>query len=42
MSTPPTGSLNVTVHETLFAFVGLEPERAIDFTVGGVVSYVYA
>jgi hypothetical protein len=38
--TPFTGSLNVTVHDTLEAFVGLEPARAIDVTVGAVVSSV--
>jgi hypothetical protein len=36
--TPLTGSLNVTVHETLEAFVGDEPTRLIDVTVGGVAS----
>jgi hypothetical protein len=33
-STPLTGSLNVTVHETLDAAVGDEPASAIDVNVG--------
>src|SRR5438874_717388 len=39
-STPVTGSLNVTVHETLPAFVGLAAptRRLMEETVGGVAS----
>ena len=36
--TPVTLSLNVTVHETLVAFVGLDVTRLIDKTVGAVLS----
>jgi hypothetical protein len=35
-----TDSLNVTVQETLEAFVGDDPARVIDDTVGAVVSIV--
>ena len=38
--TPVTISLNVTVHETLVAFVGLEVTRTIEDTVGTVLSIV--
>jgi hypothetical protein len=41
VATPVTGSLNVTVHCTLDALVELEPTRAMDETVGAVVSYPY-
>src|SRR5215218_4089527 len=37
-STPVTLSLNVTVQLTLDAFVGLEPARLIETTVGAVAS----
>ena len=40
VSTHVTDSLNGTVQETLVAFVGVEPTRAIVPTVGGVVSTV--
>jgi len=36
--TPVTGSLNVTVQETLDAFVGLGSPSVIELTVGAVVS----
>jgi hypothetical protein len=39
--TPVTLLLNVTIHWTIAAFVGLVPARAIDVTVGGVVSIVH-
>jgi hypothetical protein len=40
-STPVTLSLNVTVHETDEALVGVAPERLIDTTNGGVVSILH-
>jgi len=40
VSTPVTLSLNVTVHCTLAAFVGDAPTRAIETTVGTVLSIV--
>src|SRR6266550_4519434 len=36
--TPVTGSSNVTVHDTLAAFVGFASATAIDETVGGMLS----
>jgi len=36
--TPVTSSLNVTVHETVEALVGLVAARTMDSTVGGVMS----
>src|SRR5207244_4367852 len=39
-STPVTLSLNVTVYETLLAFVGLALAVLMDETVGAVTSYV--
>ena len=38
VSTPLTDSENVAVNWTDAAFVGLEPTRVIELTVGGVVS----
>ena len=35
---PVTGSLNVTVHDTLDEFVGEAATRLIELTVGGVLS----
>src|SRR4051812_46966299 len=40
VSTPETPSLNVTVQETLAAFVGLDPPSAIELTAGAVTSHV--
>src|SRR5436190_18201336 len=40
--TPLTGSLNVTVKLTLAAFVGFASARAIEVTVGAVVSTTIA
>src|SRR5437868_3065689 len=38
--TPVTGSENVTVHDTLAAFVGFASASAIDDTAGAVLSIV--
>jgi hypothetical protein len=40
-ATPVTGSLNVTVQETLAALVGLGPARVIEDTVGACRSIVH-